>query len=147
MEIETIEAKTIKGLSIKTSNKKESNAETGQILGLWQLFNTNVDIDDDSRVYGVYYDYEPDATGEFNVLAGTNQLDITSILNLETIEIKAGKYAVFHANGEMPKTVVDTWGEVWKYFSQENAEYKRRYTTDFEFYVSNSELKIYIAVE
>jgi len=147
MEIETIETKTIKGLCIKTSNKKETNAETGQIPGLWQLFNNNVDLDGGNSVYGVYYDYEPDATGDFNVLAGTDQLDITSVLKLETIDIKAGKYAVFYAKGEMPQTVIDTWGEVWKYFSQDNAEHKRTYATDFEHYVNNSELKIYIAIE
>jgi predicted transcriptional regulator YdeE len=149
MEIETIESKTIKGLRIKTSNEKETNAETGQIPGLWQLFDNNVgfDFDGGSRVYGVYYDYEPDATGEFTVLVGTDQLDIESILNLETIDIKGGKYAVFYAKGEMPKTVIDTWGEVWKYFSQDDAKHKRTYKTDFEFYVDSNELKIYIAIE
>lgn len=149
MEIETIEPKTIKGLRIRTSNVIEKDAETGQIPGLWQLFDNNVDFDFDggSRVYGVYYDYDPDAAGEFNVLVGTDQLDIESILNLETIDIKGGKYAVFHAKGEMPQTVIDTWGEVWKYFTQNNSEYIRSFTTDFEFYVDSNEIKIYIAIE
>jgi predicted transcriptional regulator YdeE len=149
MEIETIENKKIKGLCIKTSNKKEMGVATGQIPGLWQLFDNNVDFDFDggSRPYGVYYNYESDANGEFNVLVGVNQMSIESILKLETVDIQGGKYAVFYAKGEMPQTVIDTWGEVWKYFSQENAEHKRSYTTDFEFYVNRNELKIYIAVE
>lgn len=150
MKIEIFdEEKTITGLSVQTSSKIEADPEAGTIPGLWQLFDNNVnfDFDNGSRVYGVYYNYEPDAAGEFTVLVGTDQSETQSMLKLETVVIPSGKYAVFHAKGEMPHTVIETWGEVWKYFSGESAQYKRTYTTDFEFYVDKNELKIYIAVK
>ena len=149
MKIEIVEEKVITGLTIRTTNEKEMNPSTGQILKLWQRFDNTVEVDYQcgNRVYGVYYDYESDATGEFNVLAGTDQSDCNSTATLETIKIESGKYAVFQAKGAMPQIVIETWGKVWAYFSDEASELKRLYTTDFEYYVYEDEIKVYIAVE
>jgi len=148
MEIELIEEKKIKGLKIRTANEFEMNPATGKIAGLWQKFDDKVDVDyrNGNRVYGVYFNYESDASGEFTVLAGTDQLNADSDEILETVVIPSGKYLVFHALGEMPEIVINTWGEIWEYFSQENTEYKRLYTTDFEYYINQNEIKVCIAV-
>ncbi len=148
MKIEIVEGKTITGLTVRTTNEKEMNL-AGQIPQLWQTFDNTVEVDyqNGNRVYGVYYDYESDATGEFNVLAGTDQTDCNSTAALQTIKIQSGKYLVFHAKGAMPQIVMETWGKVWTYFSNEDCEFSRLYTTDFEYYVFDDEIKVYIAVE
>ena len=124
------------------------NPSTGKIFSLWKRFDDKVAVDykNGNRVYGVYFEYESDAPGEFTVLAGTDQMNANSSETLETIVIPRGKYLVFHATGEMPKIVIDTWAEIWEYFSQEDTEYKRSYTMDFEYYVNQNEIKVYIAV-
>ncbi len=149
MKIEIVEGKVIKGLTVRTTNENEMDLSTGKIPKLWQTFDSTVEVDypGGNRVYGVYYDYESDATGEFTVLAGTDQTDCNPTEALETIKIESGKYAVFHATGDMPHIVIETWAKVRAYFSDENSELKRLYTTDFEYYVYDNEIKVYIAVE
>jgi predicted transcriptional regulator YdeE len=109
------------------------NPATGKIAGLWQKFDDKVDVNyrNGHRVYGVYFNYKSEASGEFTVLAGTDQLGADSDESLETVVILSGKYL---------------GGEVWEYFSQENTEYKCSYLTDFEHYINQNEIKVYIAV-
>ena len=81
------------------------------------------------------------------VLAGTDQPGVNSKCELETIVIQSGRYLVFTAKGDIPKIVIDTWKEIWEYFARKDAEYERLYTTDFEYYVNQNEIEIYIAVK
>lgn len=144
-----IDKKRISGFSIRTTNAKEMNPSTGRIGPLWKEFDDKVEVDykNGNRVYGVYFNYESDATGEFSVLAGTDQLDANSSTKLESIVIQSGKYLVFTASGDIQKIIFDTWGRVWEYFSKEDAKYTRLYTTDFEYYVNQNEIEICIAVK
>lgn len=149
MNIEHIESKVIKGLVTRTSNENEMNPDLGKIPKLWMQFDKNVQVDypNGNRVYGVYYNYESDVSGEYSVLAGTDQVDCKSSIELKNVIINKGKYLVFHAEGPMPQVVIETWGKIWNYFSKENIEHTRAYTTDFEYYLSESEIKIYIALK
>lgn len=149
LKFEHIESKIIRGISTRTTNLKETNPDEGRIPGLWQRFDANVQVNykGGARVYGVYFDYESDATGEFTVLTGTDQENCTSSVSLEEVKIEKGKYLVFHGAGSMPEIVIQTWGAIWNYFARDNCEYKRKYTTDFEKYLSESEIEIYIAIE
>jgi predicted transcriptional regulator YdeE len=149
MKLVEINEKRVIGLSTRTTNAKEMNPSTGRIAPLWKEFDDRVEVDykNGHRVYGVYFHYESDATGEFSVLSGTNQLDANSSTNLETIVIQSGKYLMFSAKGDIPKIVFDTWGKVWEYFSNNDAEYERLYTTDFEHYVNQNEIEVYISVK
>ena len=63
------------------------------------------------------------------------------------LEIASGDYLVFEAKGEMPQVVIEAWGNVWNYFSSEDAKHTRAYTSDFEVYKSDSEVAIYIAIK
>ena len=148
MKIVQIDEQRINGISIRTTNENEMNSEKSRIGALWQTFDNNVSVDykNGKRVYGIYYNYESDANGEFSVLAGTDQ-DDTSTCELEKINILSGQYLVFEAKGEMPQVVIDTWGEIWAYFSNEEVEYKRAYTTDFEYYKNQNEIEVCIAVK
>ena len=141
--------KRIIGLSTRTTNAKEMDPATERIGPLWKKFDDKVEVDykNGNRVYGVYFNYESDATGEYSILAGTDQLDANSSAKLEEIVIPSGKYLVFTAKGDIPGIVIDTWGRVWEYFSKKDAKYERSYTTDFEYYVNQNEIEVYIAVK
>lgn len=149
MKIVQLDEKQIKGISIRTTNAKEMNPETSKIGALHQQFDEMVPINYKSgaRVYGVYYNYESDYSGEFSVLAGSDQIDKTLTNNLENVSIPSGIYMAFEAKGEVPQVVIETWSKIWDYFSQEDAQYQRAYTTDFEFYKNQNEVEIYIAVK
>ena len=149
MKLVEINEKRVIGLSTRTTNAKEMNPATRRISSLWKEFDDTVKVDykNGSRVYGVYFNYKSDVTGEYSVLAGTDQLDAGRYGELETIVIQSGKYLVFTARGEIPGIVFETWGKVWEYFSKKDAEYERLYTTDFEYYVNQNEIQVYIAVK
>ncbi|MFQ3194279.1 MAG: putative transcriptional regulator YdeE [Colwellia sp.] len=133
MELRFFSEITINGLSIRTNNAAEMDPNNGKIGRLWQTFDKAVPVDykNGERVYGVYFDYQSDHTGEFTVLAGFDGRLFPSNLQLESITIPQAKYLVFTHKGEMPQIAIDAWTEVWHYFSNEQAEYKRKYSTDF----------------
>ncbi|WP_286272476.1 GyrI-like domain-containing protein [Thalassotalea hakodatensis] len=149
MELKFISAKKINGLTIRTDNATEMDPHNGKIGRLWQTFDETVPVDykKGERVYGVYSEYESDHTGQFTVLAGfdgsANSLDSS----LESVTIREGNYLVFKRKGGMPQIAIDAWAEVWNYFLQDNKEYIRLYTTDFEYYPNESEIEVHIAVE
>ncbi len=148
MKIIQLEEKIIKGISIRTKNSNEMNPETARIASLYQEFDKNITVDykNGARVYGVYFDYESDASGEFSVLAGADKIE-ASLIDLQTVTIKKGRYLVFKGEGEMPQAVIDTWMQVWQCFSADNAEYQRCYATDFEYYKNESEVEIFIGIQ
>ena len=149
MKIVKLEEKQIRGLSIRTSNAKEMNPQTAKIGALHQQFDAEISVDykNGARVYGVYYNYESDHTGDFSVLAGVDQIAGTRAENLESITLPAVTYMVFEATGEVPQIVIETWAKIWEYFSSENSQFQRSYITDFEFYKNRHEVEIYIGVK
>ena len=78
-----------------------------------------MDYQSGARSYGVYYDYEFGASGKFSVLSGADKATSSNV-KLEKITLASGKYLVFEGKGEMPQAVIDTWIEIWAYFSEEN---------------------------
>ena len=151
MRVEEIEEKIIYGISTRTKNSNEMNPETAKIGAIWQKFDTTVEVNykDGERVYGIYYNFESDANGEFDVLAGYE----TSNDKLDKATIEKGKYLVFNKTFEETddntriQAIIATWGKIWEYFSNENSQYKRIYKTDFEYYKSQNEIEIYISIE
>jgi len=151
MRVAKIEEKMIYGISTRTKNEDEMNPQTAKIGAVWQKFDETVDVDykGGERVYGVYYNYESDANGEFDILAGYE----TSNEKLESIKIETGKYLVFNKiykennDNSRVQAVIETWGEIWEYFANENSQYKRAYKTDFEYYKNQNEIEIYISIQ
>ena len=150
MRVEEIEEKLIYGISTRTKNSNEMNPETAKIGAIWQKFDSIVEVNykDGEKVYGIYYNFESDANGEFDVLAGSE----TSSDKLETVKIEKGKYLVFNKTFEKTddntriQAIIETWGKIWEYFSNENSQYKRIYKTDFEYYKGQNEIEIYISI-
>lgn len=73
MQIKKIpEAIVCEGISIRTSNYKETRPETAKLGELWQNFyqTTYPQLPEDAEIYGIYHNYESDDAGEFDVVAG-----------------------------------------------------------------------------
>jgi predicted transcriptional regulator YdeE len=141
----------ITGLQIRTINTNEFNPEAAKIMGLWEDFHNTTLIsqisEKDPFIYGVYSDYQSDENGEYSVTAGINSVNITSQdHNLQDIVIHPGNYLVFEARGELPGAIIETWQYIWTYFSDPSNP-KRKFTSDFEKYISETEVDIHIAVE
>ncbi|MCT7527003.1 GyrI-like domain-containing protein [Aliarcobacter cryaerophilus] len=143
MEKIVLESFYISGIKVRTNNKNEitSNAK---IAPLWNEFFKQDILKEASsdEIYGAYFNYESDFKGDFDVMAGVK---INDSDKYERLKIQSGEYLVFKAKGEMPQTVIDTWSKIWDYFSL-NSKYKRRYGTDFEKYISQDEIEIYIGI-
>ena len=150
MRVEQIEEKKIYGFVTRTKNANEMNPSTSKIAKVWQEFDKKVEVDyrGGERVYGAYYNYESDANGEFDVLAGYEIANDA----LESVTLQKGKYLVFHKEFEETdnktriNAIIETWGRVWEYFLDENSEHKRAYGTDFEYYKGLHEIEIYISI-
>jgi len=141
----TQKSKTIYGLKVRTTNEKEMNPQTAKIGALWGEYFAKIlpTLPEGTQGYGVYANYESDAFGEFDVFAGS---DIAND-RLEKVTLEEGNYLCFKTNGELPQAVIETWGEIWAYFSDEHCKEVRAYKTDYELYLNESEAEIYIGVE
>lgn len=137
------------GFSTRTTNEQEIKPEGGKISSLWQRFHSEIPVENHNyqQVYGVYYDYESDANGEFNVLAGYAPQNDNSVDGREKVSLPAGKYLVFEAEGEMPQVIMQCWSQVWEYFSAESPTFERSYLCDFEFYQDSTSVAIHIGVK
>jgi len=92
-------------------------------------------------MYGVYSDYESDASGNYKVTVG---VEVTKPKNAIVIEDK--KYLVFTKQGELPMVVVELWEEIWAYF-EKNSEYERAFEIDFEKYAKEDEVEIFVSIK
>lgn len=148
MNVIHVNEKTISGLSTRTNNENEMNPEVRKIAPLVHKFDEVVQVNyrAGARVYSVYYDYESDASGNYSVLIGADAVESSS-LNLDEVKIQEGNYLVFSAQGQVPQIVIETWGNIWRYFSSDDCAHIRAYLTDFEFYKSQNEIEIHIGIK
>jgi len=79
----------IEGMSVRTTNEIELNSSSPKIAKLYKAFDEKVSIDYKKgyRAYGVYFNYESDASGEFTVLAGTDQINPSADSGLEKVRL------------------------------------------------------------
>ena len=135
-----IEGFTIKGPSVRTNNQAEGGPDA-KIGGLWgHYFGTCVNPE--AKAYGVYSDYESDATGDFTVTAGAK---VDGNTEGETLAIAPGTYLAFPATGPVPAAIIDAWQAVWGHFARPQA-YTRAYATDFEEYSGPESATVYIGI-
>lgn len=148
MDVVYIDARPLLGLSTRTNNRAEMSVDSARIGSLWQAFFESSQLTAmlNSPMYGVYYDYESGMNGEFSVLVGKAIDAPVDASHFTPLELNAGKYLKFTAQGDMPQCVIDLWGQVWGYFSAADCSHQRRYQTDFEVYLSATEVEIYIGI-
>lgn len=139
----------VSGFIIRTNNADEITTSTAKIRDLWVRFYENAapNLNEESKVFGLYTNYESDFTGAFDVIACSDTLSPELLPDSVQVTVASGKYVTFSATGEMPQVVIELWGDVWRFFGSESCPYKRAYTTDFEYYKSASEVEISIAIK
>ena len=147
MKVKYLEKFYVAGITVRTNNVTELNEETAQIPQLWQRYidesieSKTFNKSNNFAMYGVYNKYEKDVNSDYDYTIG---VEVTKPKNAITIE--KDKYLVFSKKGEFPDVVIDTWYDVWDYFSSENCEYERAYNFDFEKYENEDEVEIYISI-
>ncbi|MET3457143.1 MULTISPECIES: GyrI-like domain-containing protein [Pseudomonas] len=150
VKLKTVKPFTVAGLQVRTRNTDEQRLDTARIAPMWQQFFTEELFDkiparqSESFVYGVYSNYESDATGHFDVTAGVQVYEASA--GYPAVDIEGGEYLVFSAKGKMPDCVIQAWGLIWAYFA-DNPQTLRRFTTDFEVYSAPESVAIYIGVQ
>jgi predicted transcriptional regulator YdeE len=152
ISMKTMEIKglTVQGVMVRTRNADEVQTETVRIGKLWNDFASQVvpRMSPDAQVYGVYYGYESDASGAFNVLAGCDK-DLALDANGQAwacVNLSPGSYLVFKSRGAMPQALVTTWFEIWSYFADPQCPHQRAYTTDFEYHCETGAVDVHIAL-
>lgn len=141
---------SIIGITCRTSNAPEHAPI--DIPKLWERFfqdNIQAQIPNkiSNEIFGVYCDYEDDYTKPYSLVIGCKVSSTDGIpQGMVCKTMPATSYAVFHAIGEHPKSLIATWQEIWA------TPLKRTYTGDFECYgekfsKSPQQVDIYIAIQ
>lgn len=139
------------GIECRTSNAPE--AAPHDIPKHWEQFYKNDTINQipnktSSEVIALYCDYEGDYTQPYSLVIGCPVDSLDDIpKGMVAKTIPNGSYAIFRAIGDHPKSLIETWGNIWQQPTLE-----RTYTGDYEVYgdkFSNSppEVEVYIAIE
>lgn len=144
---------SVTGIQVRTINRDEFDPATAKLPQLWQRFYqdgvaaqiaataTGPAV---AHIYGVYADYESDATGHYTVTAGMAVAPAPQGV-FNTVDIAAGDYLVFTEKGAMPQAVITAWMRVWQYF-EANPDTKRRFHTDFERYDGADDVAVHIGI-
>jgi len=142
----------ITGIECRTSNAPEAGPH--DIPKHWEKFYGEDVINQipnkiSNEVIALYCDYEGDYTQPYSLVIGCVVSSIDEIpKGLVTKIIPASSYAVFHATGEHPKSLIETWKNIWQ-----QANLARTYTGDYEMYGdkffsgSPQEIDVFIAIE
>lgn len=140
MKTATIESFSVSGSCVRTNNAQESTASR-KLPGLWaQFYQSHPALS--QTVYGVYSDYESDASGDYTVTAGTR----TEFECGARVTLESGTYLQFPAEGEMPEAIIAAWRSVWAFFAKDQP-YERLYRTDFEAYDGPASATVFIGVK
>lgn len=125
---------------------RAGNDNLAQIGDLWRRFRTmggpaTIAARLDDAVYCVYCEYETNSTGTFTVLIGCSvDADAAVPEGMKKLSIDAGRFFVFEPVGELPKSVFETWAEIW------SMPVDRRYQADFDRYGSDGKVTIHVGV-
>ena len=140
-EIVELKEKTIVGFAARTGNE---DPQMGAIIGgLWkQLYTPENTEKIQNRVnayaIGLYSDYDKEG---YQVTAGFEVSDAESGNGFTVKTIPAGRYAKFSVHGDMIEAVAISWKEIWE------TPLDRTFTGDFEEYLSQEDIDIYIAIK
>lgn len=137
------------GITCRTSNAPDEGSV--DIPRHWEMFFRENVLDRipnklSDEVIALYCDYESDYTKPYTLLIGCAVDPLADIpQGMTSKSLPSSTYAVFHAIGEHPKTLINTWEMIWQ------TELDRTYTGDFELYgahFTNSppEVEVYIVI-
>ncbi|MDP0499230.1 MAG: effector binding domain-containing protein [Verrucomicrobiota bacterium JB022] len=140
---------TVVGRAVRTSHHDHSRLPVSPIRELWSRY-----LCDDfpsqiarggERIYGVYHEFENGWEGAYTVVAG---MDNVPAYDTETqVQLQPGRYLVFSCKGEKETASYGCWDAAWRYFEQGDCPHTRRFATDFEQYLPDDTVELYISVE
>ena len=140
-EIVELKEKTIVGFAARTGNE---DPQMGAIIGdLWKQLYTPENTEKiqnrvNSYAIGLYSNYDKEG---YQVTAGFEVSDAKSGNGFTVKTIPAGRYAKFSVHGDMIEAVANSWKEIWE------TPLDRTFTGDFEEYLSQEDIDIYIAIK
>ncbi len=138
------------GMQVETSHEIEQS-EQGQIPGLWerfaegQLADTVPDRIPESPVYAAYSNYSEDASGYVFTAGVAIESGSTPPDELAQLAVVEGDYLVFPLEDSAVDDVRNAWSEIHRFFS-EHPEITRAFSVDYEAYLPDGSLMIYVSV-
>lgn len=148
-EIITLDKRIVVGNPIITNN---GNGKAMVDIGnSWNKFvnegvYNGITNKSNTKVMGLYYDYEGDMTGDYHFMACCEVCNY-DYGELTLIEIPKSKYAKFTFKGNMITDVANAWEKIW------SMPLDRKYEYDFEVYnknskdISNQIIEIFISLK
>lgn len=136
------------GHAIRTTNSAEASAD-GLIPGLWKRVATDNRLLGlpgrvGDRLYAVLFDYESDESGAYTQLVGVGIDDPAAVpAGIAMVGLGVEERVAFHARGEMPAALIETWGEIWRRTTDGSLE--REFTVDVEAHEPDGSASLLIA--
>lgn len=130
------------GIAIRTTNK--AAIDDGTIQKLWQQFLTEsipskIPNKVDGAIIALYYGFENDKSGEYNLLLGARVSSIDEIpAGMVAQNVPAQKRAIFlSGSGSVGQVCFELWKKIWVLEGQ--SELDRAYIADYELYDERSQ--------
>lgn len=159
MNVSHVEAEkgfNVIGIAIRTTNK--AAIADGTIQNLWQRFFNESILSKilnkvDNAIVAVYYDFENDKNGEYNVLIGAKVSSIEEIpAGMVAQHVPEQKRIIFMSeSGPVSNIVFDLWMKIWALEDQNKLD--RNYVADYELYdercqdPQNAQIAIHIGIK
>ena len=140
MNIVRMEAFTVMGREVRTSNARELSGQ-GAIGQLWSKISPDL-----GTPVAVYSEYATDKDGEYSYMLGAEVgFDETMPLQFSRRDSEAGDYVCLKSEGPVtPEVVVGLWRQIWAL--EEAGDLSRAYRTDYEIYRGNG-VELYVGVK
>ena len=141
------------GIACRTMNSPEAAPQ--DIPKLWSRFYqenimNRVPNKASNEIVCLYCDYEDNFTKPYTCLIGCPVTSLDDVPEGMAAKcIPGGSYALYRAIGEHPKTLIETWKNIWS----GNVERIRTYTGDYEIYGekfssgSPQEIEVCVAID
>lgn len=130
------------GIGIRTTN--QDAATQGTIGMLWQQFfvesiGAAIPNKIDNNLIAVYYDFEHDRHGEYNLVIGARVSSIEEIpAGMIAVRVPAQQRIIFTSKvGLRGEVVVELWNDIWTL--EDNGSLNRAYSADYEIYDERSQ--------
>ena len=148
------------GLTVRTNNKNEMNAEASKIGKLASHFwSQNIASQIPHRInpgvtLSVYTEYDSNEHGDYTYFIGEEVSSFENVSSeFQRLTIPAAKYQKFTTpEGRMPQVVINAWQRIWKMSSNDFGG-ERAYIADFEVFDQRANdpvqasLDIYIGIK
>lgn len=127
------------GVSVRTSNRAETEPDSSQVGRLWQrFFDENVSRRTPGAVpgliAGVYSNYERAGEAEYDMILGpvVNRADSVPD-GLTLVHVPGGRYLAFPVQGMPPTATLEAWSRIDAWFAA-GRPFRRAFTFDIELY-------------